>query len=139
MFAGERELYQRFVAYDDEELLRILTVERAHYRSEALAAAETILVQRGVATPTFFDAPWPPPATHVNVNVKGRAKSPYKAIDLVVDALLFGFLYWVTSEMDVGSVLPESWLADGAVRLLFVSLLTLGVMYLRQVWRTKVW
>ena len=137
MVAGERELYQRFADYDDEELLRILTVERAHYRGEALAAAERVLARRGVEPPPFFNAPWPPPAAHPYV--KARAKSPYEPIDLLVDALLFGFLYWVTGEMVVGSVLPESWLADGAVRLLLISLLTLGVMYLRQAWRTKVW
>jgi hypothetical protein len=41
--------------------------------------------------------------------------------------------------MDIGSVLPESWLADGAVRLLLIGSLTVGVMYLRNGWRTKQW
>jgi hypothetical protein len=134
MLAGERELYQRFAAYDDEELLRLLTVERAQYRTEALSAAEVVLRQRGIPQPAPFIPQQAPPAP-------GRAwpGNPYRLIDLFVDAILFGTLYWVTSEMDGGSVLPESWLADGAVRLLVITLLTLLVTYLRQGWRTKTW
>jgi hypothetical protein len=58
-----------------------------------------------------------------------------------VDALLIGSLYWLTGELDVGSVLPhpDHWVADSAVRLGLVGSLTLAAMYLRQVWRTKVW
>jgi hypothetical protein len=141
MFVGERELYQRFIGYDDEELFRILTVERAQYRNEALAAAERVLMQRGMnpslvpAAPSARAAQMSPPAA----GGQARPKRPYQLVDLFMDALFFTFLYWVTSEMDSGSVLPESWLADGAVRLLFIASLTLIVMYLRQVWRTKKW
>ena len=137
MLAGERELYQRFAAYGDEELLRILTVQRAHYRPEALLAADRVLMQRRGVSPLTFIPAAVPPATPVKV--KRGTKGPYQAVDFLVDALLLGFLYWVTWAMDVGSMMPESWLADGAARLLFVTLLTFGVMYLRQVWRTKEW
>jgi hypothetical protein len=141
VFAGEKELYQRFVGYDDEELFRILTVERAQYRNEALAAAEMVLMQRGMPSP-LVPAPLPAPSAQMSPPAAGgqaRPKRPYQLVDLFMDALFLTLLYWVTGEMDSGSVLPESWLADGAVRLLFIASVTLIVMYLRQVWRTKKW
>jgi hypothetical protein len=139
MRATQKSLYELYADYDDERLLRILTVERAMYRPEALSAAEKVLMQRDVSPPL---EPAPPPAfTAQPMTTGGRArpKSPYRPIDFGVDVLLFSFLYSTTRAMDVGSVLPESLLVDGAVRLLFIISLTVGVMYLRNGWRTKEW
>jgi hypothetical protein len=130
------DLYRRLAAYDDEVLWRILTVERASYRDEALAAAEMVLRHRGV-TPPHVHAPEPQPAAQAEA--QAHPKSRYQPIDFFVDVLLLGFLYWVTVRMDVGTVVPESWLVDAALRLLFAGSLTVLVMYLRHVWRTKVW
>jgi len=137
--ATQKNLYELYADYDDEQLLRILTAERAMYRPEALAAAEKVLMRRGV-DPTFVPAP--PPALAAQVMPTGgraRPKNPYRPIDFFVDVLLFSFLYLTTRAMDVGSVLPGSWLADAAVRMLFFASLTVGVMYLRHGWRTKDW
>jgi len=134
VLAGERELYQRFVKYDDEVLLRILTVERAQYRSEALAAAELVLMHRSLAPPPPLPAPEPPGA-----HVKGGAKNPYEPIDLFVDAILFGSLYWVTGMLGEGTLLPGATLLDGVMRLLLSASVTVVVIYLRHGWRTKEW
>ena len=134
MLTGERELYQRFVAYDDEELLRILTVERAKYRSEALAAAELVLTQRSLAAPPPFRAPEPP-----RVHVKGCAQNPYEPLDLFVDAVLFGSLYWVTGKLGSGTLFPDVWLLDAVMRLLLSASVTVVMIYLRHGWRTKEW
>lgn len=139
MLATQKSLYQLYADYDDEQLLRIVTAERAMYRPEALAAAEKVLMRRGV-DPTFVPASLPALMAQVTpAGAPARAKNPYRLFDLFVDVLLLGFLYLITSEMDIGSVLPESWLADGIVRLFFFASLTFVVMYLRQTWRTKVW
>lgn len=134
MIVGERELYRRFVAYDDEELLRILTVERAQYRREALVAAELVLTERSLAPPRPFRAPAPP-----SVQTKGRAQRPYEPIDLLVDAILFGSLYWVTGMLGEGTLLPGATLLDGVMRLLLSASVTVVVIYLRHGWRTKEW
>jgi hypothetical protein len=141
MLPGERELYQRFAAYDDEELLLILTSERALYRREALVAAEMVLMRRSMAAQLPYELP-PLPPMQMSPPVAGgpaQPTSPYQAIDFVVDVLLIGSLYWLTWMLDIGSVIRESWLADGAIRLLLFGLLTVGVMYLRNGWRTKTW
>lgn len=135
----QKNLYELYADYKDEQLLRILTAERAMYRPEALAAVEKVLMRRGV-DPTFVPAPLPAHTAQVMpAGGPARSKNSYGPIDLFVDVLLFSFLYLITSEMDIGSVLPESWLADGVVRLFFFASLTVCVMYVRQVWRTKVW
>ena len=137
MIPGERELYRRFAAYDDEELQRILTVERAQYRREALAAAEMVLRQRARGiTPTLDTVP-EPPAPYVKG--RPRAKSPYQFIDLCVDAVLFGSLYWVTGGLGGGTLFPGVWLLDAVTRLLLSALVTVLVIYLRHGWRTKEW
>ena len=137
MVAWERELYERFAGYDDEVLLRILTAERAKYRTEALAAAETVLMQRGVALPLVpFDEPEPPAP---NVKGQARPKSPYQFIDLCVDLLLFALVYWALTKLHDWTHPPEGVpLGD----LIFCAL-TLGllgsVFSLRRKWRAKEW
>ena len=137
MFAGERELYERFVRYDNEELLRILTVERVKYRPEALSAAELVLLHRGAATPpTLHPTPGPSPPS-----VGGRAGPlrPYRGIDLCGDVIIFAALYYVTFQTDFGAIAPDFWLLDCAIRLLFGFFITLFAIYVRHAWQTTKW
>lgn len=131
----ERELYQRFADYDDEVLLRILTAERARYRTEALAAAEMVLIQRGVAPPTLFTAPEPPPA-----HGKARPKTPYQFIDLLVDALLLLVVGWAWNKLWLWTEAPN-W--GGPLGNVAYWVLTFGflcsIYSLRQKWRAKEW
>ena len=135
MLAGERELYERFADYDDEVLLSMLTAERARYRSEALAAAEMVLMHRGVAPPTFFAAPVPS-ASHV----AWRPKTKYQFIDLLVDALLLVLTVWGWKKLWVWTEGPN-W--EGLLGSVAYWVLTYGflcsVYSLRQRWRTKKW
>ena len=135
MVAGERELYQRFADYDDEELLRILTAERAKYRREALAAAEVVLARRGVAPPPALSTALGPPAPPA----RGRAKSPYQFIDLCVDALLVLLAAWAMKRLQVWTQGPGAGLWGDIT----YYPLMLGVLYsafsLRRRWRAKEW
>ena len=137
MVAGERELYERFVDYEEEQLLRILTVERAMYRPEALAAAELVLMRRGVAPPTFFPAPLSP-APHVGGHA--RAKSHYQFIDLYVDALLVLLAVWGWMKLWVWTEGPNG---GGPLGNVAYWVLTYGflcsVFSLRQEWKAKMW
>ena len=135
MAAGGRELYQRFADYDDEELLRILTVERGRYRREALVAAEMVLWQRGVATPTLFTAPEP-----LAAHLAARAKSPYQFIDLLVDALLLLLVVWAWKTLWVWTEEPNWGGPMGSVAYWVLTFEFLCSVYsLRQRWRTKRW
>lgn len=133
---GERELYQRFADYDDEELLRILTVERAQYRSEALAAAEIVLAQRGVATPTFFTAPEPPV---VHVKNQARPKSPYLFIDLVFDLLLVCVVCWSLGKLWAWTMAPAEWEWSQFLFYILAPQVIGSAVTLRRKWRTKKW
>jgi hypothetical protein len=138
--AGERELYQRFADYDDEELLRILTAERAKYRRakyrrEALAAVEMVLMQRGVAPPpVLFTAPGPPAP-----QVQARQKSPYQFIDVCVDALLAALVYWALQKLWVWTQSPRHPPQSDMAFLALAAGLLWSVISLRRRWRTKEW
>ncbi len=136
MVAEERELYRRFAAYDDEELLRILTVERAQYRSEALAAAEIVLAQRGVATPTFFTATEPP---GVHVKKQARPKSPYQLVDLVLDALLVCLVCWALIKLWSWTMASPEFLWHQVAFYTLAAQLVGSAIALRRRWRTKSW
>ena len=143
MVAGERELYQRFAAYDEEELLRILTAERAKYRTAALAAAALVLAQRGVAPPTLFVTPGPP-AVAAQPAARGpgqaRPKSSYQLIDLLVDALLALLAAWGWKKLWAWTEGPN-WggpLGDVAYWVLTFGFLC-SVFSLRQRWRAMEW
>ncbi|MBV8859068.1 MAG: hypothetical protein JOZ02_19205 [Acidobacteria bacterium] len=143
MLAGERELYQRFVAYDDEELLRILTVERAQYRSEALAAAELVLMHRGVAPPTFFHAPGPTAVVAPPAAPQGRGAgpgSPYELPDLCVDALFFLIAAWGWKKLWDWTEAPNWGGPLGSVAYWVLTFAFLCSIYsLRRKWRAKEW
>ena len=131
-----RELYQRFADYEDDELLRILTAERAKYRSEALAAAEMVLVQRGVAPPTLFTAPEPPA-----VRVRGRTRpvSPYQFVDLVFDTLLVCLVCWALVKLWSWTMAAPEWLWHQVAFYALAAQLVGSAAALRRRWRTKEW
>ena len=137
MLTRQKSLYELFADYDEERLLRILTEERAMYRPEALAAAEKVLMRRGVAPPTFFPAP-ASPAPHVGGHA--RAKSPYYFIDLCVDALLVLLVVWGWKTLWVWTEEPNG---GGALGNVAYWVLTYGflcsVFSMRQKWRAKKW
>ena len=134
MFAGERELYQRFAAYDDEELLRILTVERAHYRGEALTAAENVLMRRGVAPPTFFPAPAPPAP-----QAQGQPKGPYQFVHFAFDVVLLALVCWAIGELWAWTIAtPWGLWAQLAFYVMTLQLLA-SAAALRGRWRAKEW
>jgi hypothetical protein len=135
--AGERELYERFVNYEDEELLRILTVERARYRREALVAAQMALARRGVAVPTLFIEP-EPPATAAQGGPMTRPKRPYQPIDLCVDALLVLLAAWGWKKLWGWTEAPYWVWPLGSVAYWVLTFGFLCSVYsLRQRWRAK--
>ena len=141
MIPGERELYQRFAAYDDEELLRILTDERANYRSEALAAAEMVLTQRGVAPPTFFATPGPlaaagSPATQGRA---ARPKPPYQLIHFAFDVVLLWLVCWALAKLWSWTMSSPEWLWNQLAFYVLASQLVGSAAALRRRWRTKEW
>ena len=136
MIAGERELYQRFAVYDDEALLRILTAERAQYRSEALAAAEMVLRQRGVAPPTLFTAPEPPAAP---AQVRTRPKSPYQLIDLAFDVLLVCLVGWALVKLWSWTMAAPEWLWHQVAFYTLAAQLVGSAVALRRRLRTRGW
>src|SRR5687768_3298843 len=100
MFAGEQELSRRFAAYTDEELLRVLTADRAKYRPEALELVGRELSHRGLSPPPVAA---PPPAKvgprAADGRGQGRPKSPYQLIDLLFDAALGVFAVWAVIKL----------------------------------------
>ena len=141
MLPRERELYRRFADYDDEELLRILTVERAQYRSEALAAAELVLLHRSHGAPTLSHAPGPP-ATVAQTAPQGgqgaRPKSPYELPDLFVDAFLVMLAVWGWQKLWVWTEAPYWVWPLGSVAYWGLTFGFLCSVYsLRQKWRSK--
>jgi hypothetical protein len=136
VLAGERELYERYVGYDDEELLRILTVERRKYRREALSAAEMVLRQRARGILPALDAAPEPPAPQAG----GRARGPYQFIDLCVDALLILLAAWGWQKLWVWTEAPFWVWPLGSVAYWGLTFAFLCSVYsLRQRWRTKKW
>jgi hypothetical protein len=143
MVAGERELYQRFAVYDDEELLRILTAERAQYRREALAAAEMVLTQRGVAPPAapYPDLPlWPPKIEPPPAQAQRplTPKTPYQLIDLFFDVLLIGFVFWAMKKLESWALMSGEVWGGITYGVLFIALIR-SASSLRERWRAKKW
>jgi len=137
VFAKQKSLYELFAGYDEERLLRILTVERAMYRPEALTAAEKVLTRRGVAPPTFFPAPVSP-APHVGGHA--RAKSPYHFIDLCVDAVLALLVVWGWKTLWAWTEAPNVGGAFGNIAYWVLTYVFLCSVYsLRRRWRVKKW
>ncbi|HEX6185424.1 MAG TPA: hypothetical protein VFZ44_16175 [Pyrinomonadaceae bacterium] len=139
MFAGEKELSRRFAAYTDEELLRVLTADRAKYRPDALELAGRELSHRGLSPPP--DAA-PPPARvgprAAGYQSQGRPKSPYQLIDLLLDAALGVFAVWaVVKLVEWTAALGGFW---GSV-VFCVTFLGLVVSFssLLERWRSKKW
>ena len=135
MLVREKELRRRFERLADDELLRVLTVERAKYRPEALAVAEMVLMHRGVAPPVHLDALGPPASP---VKGRARAKSPYQFIDLCVDALLALLVVWALEKLGDWTETPgHAW---GHILYWALTLGLLGSVFsLREKWRTKEW
>ena len=136
MAAGQGEIYRRFAAYDDEVLMRILTADRAKYRREALAVAESVLVQRGVAPPTLLPAPWPPPAPP---GAKARTQSPYQFVDLLFDTLLVWLVCWALVKLWSWTMSSPELLWQQAAFYILAGQLVASAAALRRRWRTKVW
>jgi hypothetical protein len=137
VIAGERELYQRFADYDDEELLRILTDERAQYRSEALAAAEMVLMQRGVALPLVPFGATEPPAPHAKG--QARPKSPYQLIDAAFDVLLVCVVCWAIVKLWAWTMASPEWGWSQLVFWLLAPQILSSAVALRRKWRAKEW
>ena len=131
MVTRQKSLYELFADYDEERLLQILTVDRAVYRPEALAAAEMVLTARGVALPTFFPDQAAPPAGR-------QAQGSYQLSDLGLDAslLLLGIWGWTklwewTAGPNVGGALGD--VAYWVLTYMFLC----SVYSLRQKWRAN--
>ena len=138
MLVDQVELYRRFADYDDEVLWHILTVERAQYRGEALAAAEMVLRHRGVTPPAQHQgAREPPPAAQAPA--PARPKTPYQFVDVVFDALLFGLVCWALRKLWGWTGMPFAGLwGELAFLMLTLGLLEAAVS-LRRRWRAKEW
>ena len=135
--ADEKKLYRRFSAYDDKELLRILTVERAQYRDAALAAAEQVLMRRGVAPPTLYATPGP--RAVVAGQATTRPKSPYQLIDFGFDALLFLLVCWAIGKLWAWTI-SSTWGLWGQLAFYALAPQLLGsAVALRRKWRAKQW
>ncbi|HEX7315588.1 MAG TPA: hypothetical protein VF297_16835 [Pyrinomonadaceae bacterium] len=138
MLTGQKSLYELFAHYDEERLLRILTVERAMYRPEALTAAENILTERGVELPLIpFGMPEPPAA---QATAPARPTRPYQLIDAVFDILLVCLVCWAAVKLWTWTMVSPEWggWSQFAFWLLAPQLLGSAVA-LRQQWRTKKW
>ncbi|MFL6254623.1 MAG: hypothetical protein ACJ74T_06350 [Pyrinomonadaceae bacterium] len=135
MLPGERELYRRFAAYDDEELLRILTAERAKYRGEALAAAEMVLTQRGVAPPTLFPTPGPPTAA----GTATRPKNPYQLTHFAFDVLLLCLVCWGVGKLWAWTIATSLGVWSQLVFYVLAAQLLGSAAALRRKWRAKKW
>ncbi|MET0622799.1 MAG: hypothetical protein ABW250_07465 [Pyrinomonadaceae bacterium] len=142
MLVDEKELRQRYDAFGDETLLRMLTEERLKYRPDALAVAEEVLAQRGLSPPPepFAPAPLPAPIEpppHGAPN-QARPKSPYGLIDFLVDMSLCGFVYWAMKKLE-GWTLP--WAFPWSEVIYWAALLALlgSVFSLRERWRSIKW
>ena len=137
MLSRQKSLYELFADYDEERLLRILTEERALYRPEALAAAEKVLLNRGVAPPTFFPAPASPAP---RVGGPAPAEGSYEFIDLCVDALLALLVVWGWEKLWVWTEGPNGGGPLGNVAYWVLTYVFLcSAFSLRQKWRTKKW
>lgn len=137
MQATRTEFCELFADYDEERLLQILTAERANYRGEALAAAEIVLLQRGVAPPLApFSAP-ELPAT----DVKGRArpKSPYQLIDAAFDVLLVCLVCWAIVKLWAWTMVSPEWGWSQFVFWLLAPQVLGSAVALRRKWRAKEW
>ena len=133
MLPGERDLYRRFAAYDDEELQRILTVERAKYRREALRAAEMVLTQRARG---MTPAPDTAPVSHAP-QAQARPKSPYELPDLFVDAFLVMLAVWGWKKLWVWTEAPYWVWPLGSVAYWGLTFAFLCSIYsLRRKWRS---
>ncbi len=140
MFVEEKDLRRRFDAYDDEVLLRILTVERAQYRGEALAAVEAVLTRRGVPAPTFF--PEPSPAAVAAPAAQGQAAtptSPYQFIDFCFDAVLLSLVCWAAVKLWAWTDVPSSSIVGQVAFGVLLGQLLVSAAALRQKWRAKQW
>ncbi|HEV3467783.1 MAG TPA: hypothetical protein VG148_00570 [Pyrinomonadaceae bacterium] len=141
MLVRDKSLGQRFAGYTDEELLRILTVERAQYRRVALEAAETELMRRGVAPPAPppVGAPEPEVPEPGSGQEQNQPKSPYQLVDLFVDVVLFGLAFWSLDKLEGGPLLPGAGFLDGVVRGLLATAVCTAALWLRHRWRAKEW
>ena len=135
MVNGRKSLHELFADYDEERLLRILTAERAMYRPEALAAAEWVLVRRGVAPPTFFPDPQPPAQP---AGGQARAQGSYQLHDLCLDAYLFLLVVWGWTKLWEWTTGPDAGGSVGDVAYWVLTYLFLCSVYsLRRKWRAK--
>lgn len=143
MLVGDKELGGLFAGYTDEELLRILTVERATYRRDAHEAAGMELVRRGLPLP-----PSPTPKTARRAEPKSpeddapegaRPKSPYQLIDLLVDVLLVVITMWVVVTLEGLRLTPWGGLWDAAARTVLAVPVVVAEIYLHHRWRAIDW
>lgn len=141
MLVGERELYRRFSSYDDEELLRILTVERAQYRGEALAAAELVLTQRGVPPPMFFATPGPAAVAAAPATPGGatRPKSPYHFFHFAFDVVLFALVCWALGKLWAWTIADMGGLWGQVAFYVMAGHLLASAAALRSKWRAVKW
>ncbi len=112
----------------------MLTGERLKYRPDALAVAEKVLSRRGLVPPPEPFAPAPLPAR----TGPRRAKSPYGMVDLIVDALLVGFVCWAAGKLDGWTTSAGPVWGAVIYYLTFFALLS-SVLSLRRRWRAIEW
>ena len=142
MFAGEQKLSERFAGFTDEELLRVLTADRAKYRPDALELAGRELSHRGLSLPL---APPPPAAAPAQVEPHAaddqdeeRPESPYQLIDLFVDAALIGFAIWAVGKLNDWTEPMGGFWGTIVYGVAFIGLI-FSVSSLRKRWRAKEW
>ena len=143
MLVRDKELSRRFAGYTEEELFRVLTVERATYRRDAREAAEAELVRRGLPLP-----PSPTPETARPAKLKSpeddareraRPKSPYQFIDLLVDVLLFVITMWVAGALEGWRLTPWGGFWDVVARYALAVPVVAAELYLHHKWRAIEW
>ena len=139
MFAGEQKLSERFAAYTDEELLRVLTADRAKYRPDALELAGRELSHRGLSPPLVPPAAAPAPArVGAHAAGYGRPKRPYGLIEMLFDAAFCIFVVWAVIKLLNWSNAIGGFLGSVVFCVTFLGLIA-SLSSLRERWRGMKW
>ena len=142
MLVREADLTRRFARYTDDELTQVLVAGPALYTYGELVAAEKELSRRPPPPPPPPPAPrdtplWPPQPEPLAPG-QARPMSAYTSIDLLVDALLCGFLVWGGMKLWDWTVASMGWAWGSFAAFYFLtSALFSSLVALRQKWRAR--